>query len=162
MASTILSYKERHVPVPESPVISVGYMLFHEACVNAPTPTNKLRFQQMTDEFESSSFGVGCTNLALDRLLQGDPNKEAEFLGFVNLVRVRLLEFGKEVPSEYVNQVIAVHEPDWRDLEWPTPWLHKVLEIIEALIRGERIPSPDWLTHIRLGTFPSNSSRHAK
>lgn len=26
MASTIVSYKEHHVPVPESPVIGVGYM----------------------------------------------------------------------------------------------------------------------------------------
>jgi hypothetical protein len=162
MAVTIFSYKDRHVPVPESPLIVVGYMLFHEARLNANTQEDQSRFQQMTAEFEISTIGVGCTDLALDRLLQGDLQKEVEFLAFVRLVRRRLLEFGKEVPVEYGNQVIAVHEPDWKDAVWPTPWLHKVLDIIEALIRDDRIPPPDWLTHFRRGTFPSNRSHRAR
>lgn len=162
MAVTRLSYKDRHVPIPESPLEVVGYMLFHEAGTNASTPEDQSRFRRMTVEFEMSSIGVGCTNLALDRLLQGDLQKEVEFLAFVRLVRSRLLEFGKEVPVEYGNQVIAVHEPDWKNAVWLTPWLHKVLDVIEALIRGDRIPPPDWLTHFRRDTFPSNRSHRAR
>lgn len=156
MASTILSYKERHVPVPESPVIGIGYMLFHEAWLNAGTAEEKSRFQQMTTDFQMRTIGVGCTDLGLDQLLQGDPKREEEFLGFVTLVRGRLLGFGKAVPVEYVNDVLAVHVTDWKDQTLLTPWLHKVLDLIEALIQGGRIPPGDWLTEFRRGTAPSN------
>jgi hypothetical protein len=158
VASTILSYKERHVSVPESPVIIVGYMLFYEAWVNANTPEDKLRFQQMTTEFQMSTFCVGCTDLNLDQLLEGDPKREAEFLTFVKLVRSRLPKFGKRMSVEYINQVIAIHEPAWKDGPLPTPWLHKVLDLIEALIQGKRLPPSGWLSHFRIGIFPSNRS----
>ena len=159
MASTVLSYREHHVPVPEPPVIGVGYMLFHEAWLSAISPEDKSRFEQMTSEFTSRIIGVGCTKLGLDQLLQADPKKEAEFLTFVNLTRIRLLGFGKEVPPEYVNQVMAVNESAWQNHAWPTPWLHKVLDLIEALIRGGRLPPGNWLSNIRRGHFPSNRSR---
>jgi hypothetical protein len=155
MSSTILSYKERHVPVPESSVIAVGYMIFYEAWLNAIRPEEKLRFEQMSGEFRLRTIGVGCTDLGLDQILRRDPIKETEFLAFVKLVRFRLYSFGKEVPPEYVTQVMAPHEPDWKDTSWPTPWLHKVLDIIESLIQGGRIPSKDWLSNFTAGNFPN-------
>ena len=162
MALTILSYRDRGVAVPEQPVIAVGYMLFHEASLNASTPEEESRFQQMMGDFFVTTIGSGCSNLGLDRLLCGDPKKEAEFLSFVNLVRVRLLGYGKEMALEYVNQVIAPHDTSFKDCRCPTPWLHKILELIEVLIRGGRLPPSDWLTNFRRGTFPSNRLRRVR
>jgi hypothetical protein len=162
MASTVLSYKDRHVAVPEPPVIGVAYMLFHEASLDASTPEEKARFQQMASDFFVSTIGLGCSNLGLDGLLQGDRAKEAEFLTFVNLARGRLLGFGDTVALEYVNQVIAPHDISFKNICYPTPWLHKILDLIEALIRGGRLPPSDWLTNFRRGTFPSNRFRRGK
>lgn len=162
MAHTVLSYKDRHVPVVESPVIAIGYMLFHEAILTATTPEDTERFQRFTEDFFRTTCGVGCTKLRLDAILQGDPKKELEFLTFVDLVRERLLEFGKEVPPEYVNRVMAIYERDWKDQSWPTPWLHKVLGFVETLIRGGRLPGPGWLGQIRSGTWISNRSRRRR
>ena len=159
MATTFLSYGEHDVQVPEPPVIAVGYMLFHEGRLNAKAPKDRLHFEQMTREFETRTIGAGCTRLGLDELLQGDSKKEAEFLALVQQARASLASYGKEVPTEYVNQVMAVHEPDWKDVPWPTPWLHKVLDLIEALIQGGRLPPSDWLANIRKGTFPGSRSR---
>ncbi len=116
----------------------------------------------MTEDFFRTTCGAGCSNLDLDEILQGDPQKEREFLTIVDLVRERLLEFGKEVPPEYVNRVMAIHECDWKDCSLMTPWLHKVLEFVETLIRGGRLPGRGWLGQIRGGGLVSNRSRRRK
>ena len=131
--------------VPEAPLICIGYMLFHEACVNAKTPSDKARLEQMYRDWDTRAreAGVGCANLGLERVLQEDVQRETEFLSFVNLVRDRLREFGDELPVEYVNQVIAAGRPGYRDNPISSPWFHKILNIVEALVLGEPI-SPDW------------------
>jgi hypothetical protein len=156
MAVISLSYQGRHVPVPESPLTAVSYMLFYEAGADAATAEDRLRFERLTIEFESRTIGAGCTNLGLDELLEGDPKREAEFLAILQLVRTRLSSFGEELPKEYVNRVMAVHEPSWKDEPWPSPRLHKILELIEVIIRGSRLPPGDWLSKFHRGTFPKS------
>lgn len=141
MATTFIRYKGRLVQVPETPLICIGYMLFHEAWANASTQSEKSRFEQMASDFSDRTTGVGCTDLGLDQMLQGDTGKETEFLSFVNLVRDRLRGFGESIPVEYVNQVIAVGIPEYKDGPVATRWFGRILNIIEALIRDQPIPS---------------------
>lgn len=145
MPSTFIRYRGRTVAVPEAPLICIGYMLFHEASVSAKAPSDKSRLEQMNREWDirARECGVGCANLGLEQVLQEDLQRETEFLSFVNLVRDRLRGFDEELPVEYVNQVIAVGIPDYRDQPIASQWFHKILNIIEALICGEPIP-PDW------------------
>lgn len=141
MASTFVSYRGRDVQVPESALICIGYMLFHEAREYGNNPHEKARFERMARDFAARTIGVGCTDLGLDQMLEGKPEKEAEFLSVVTLVRERLRSFGERIPVEYIDQVIAVHEPDYKGQSLGSPWFRKVLDIIEALIRGQPIPS---------------------
>jgi hypothetical protein len=138
MASTFIRYKGRSVHVPEDPLICVGCMLFHEGYLAAVSEQDKARIEQMNRDWLKRTTGVGCTDLALDIVLQGDPRREAEFLSFVDLARKRLLSFGATIPVDYVNRVIAIRDYKGQPLAvWP--WDEKVLNVIEALIRGEPI-----------------------
>lgn len=138
MATTFVKYKGRNVPVPERTVTFIGYMLFHEGASRAQTPSDKARFEQMARDFDKRTIGVGCTDLGLDQLLRGDPEKEREFLSLVRIARDRFVQFGKTIPAAYVDQFVV--DPDDRG-EWrESPWFFKVLDVIEALITGEPIP----------------------
>jgi hypothetical protein len=139
MATTSVDYKGQLVFVPESVLECVGYMLFYEASLNTNSPAEKLRFEQMVLEFKSRMYGVGCTDLGLDQILQGDREKEIEFLSFVKLVRTRLASFGELIPVDYVNKVFVVHDPSWKDGTFYKPWFHKILNIIEYLIQGRTL-----------------------
>ncbi len=119
-------------------------MLFYEAGRNASDSSEKRRIEQMAREFCKSTIGVGCTDLGLDRILHGNPDKEIEFLSFVNFARNQLDDFGGKLPVEYVDKVIAIYEPDYRGKILGSPWFYTVLGIIEALIRGSSVPPIDW------------------
>jgi len=138
MASTFISYNGRDVQVPESAVTIVGYILFHEAYVAAATPDDRLRFERMARDFGVRTTGVGCTDLGLDELLRGDASKEQEFLSFLNLARARLASFGEEIPAEYLDTFMPI--PEYRGRALASPWFHTILDVIEALIRGEPTP----------------------
>lgn len=137
MATTFLQYERQLVQVPESIVTITGYMLFYEAYLTASTPEDKSRFEQMTRDFGTRTIGTGCTDLGLDELLQGDPEKEKEFLTFVHLARKRISGFGGTIPAEYVDRFIPI--PEYKGMSCPSAWYHKMLNVIEALIRGEPV-----------------------
>lgn len=138
MATTFIEYKGRDIRVPERTVTFIGYMLFHEGAMHAQTPSDKSRFEQMAGDFDDRTIGVGCTDLGLDALLHGDPEKEREFLGLVRIARERFFAFGERIPADYVDQFVRASEDrgDWI----ASPWFFKALDVIEALITGEPIP----------------------
>lgn len=49
--------------------------------------------------------GVGCLQLKLDELLHADPEKEQEFIRYLNLAREKLQKLGDQVPGEYLRRI---------------------------------------------------------
>lgn len=138
MATTFVEYKGRSIHVPESILTITGYMLFHEGGANAKAPDEAARFERIARDFDDRLIGVGCNDLGLDGLLQGDPAKEREFLGLVRHVRARLSDFGDDIPAEYLEQFMPIKE--YRSGLLVSPWFFKVLDVIEALITDEPVP----------------------
>jgi hypothetical protein len=144
MATTAVEYKGQFVLVPESVLICVGHMLFYEAWLNTNDSAEKMRFEQMRQDFIARDIGVGCTDLGLDQLLHRDKEKEEEFLSFVKLARNRLASFPDKIPPEYVDKVFVAGMSEYKGHSIIKPWFHKILNVIEYLIQGRPV-DPNFL-----------------
>jgi hypothetical protein len=143
MASTGITYKGRYVQVPESIITILGYMLFHEGAIHATNEADKKRFERMARDFDSRLIGVGCAHFGLELLLNRDPNKENEFLLLIQFARARLASYGGHtLPKRYLDEFMPFNDHQ-RDGDLTTPWFRRLLDVIEALIRGQPT-APDY------------------
>ncbi len=137
----MIRYRGRIVAVPETALICVGYMLFHDARLRASCPDDIARFTKLDEEWHerATKSGVGCVDLRLEQILEENPERESEFLGFIDAVHQTLHAFGDTVPSEYVDRVIARGIREYKGKSLKSAWFHKVLDLMKRLIRGEEV-----------------------
>lgn len=139
MSSTCLDYQDRRVFLPDRVLFVAGYVLFHEVLMTAKSDAEAVRYRKLIEEWERRAIGGGCTDLGLDLLLHDNPDLEQEFLGFVGIARKRIEGFPEDIPRKYYEPFLPgfVYHGDSESRST----LLKVFDLIEALIRGEPVPS---------------------
>jgi hypothetical protein len=139
MSHCYVDYAGRSVMANEGLLICAMAVVWHESAKRYAEDTD--RHRELCDRLdvwrsEAANSGVGMLKLDLQRMLNGDPKKEQDFLTFLSVGEQVVVAFGEVLTSDYLEAVTKVKGLHYQDL--PVAALIRQFRDVRSVILGNR------------------------